>query len=113
MQSNFAAIMLFCAVTMLARSSRWFFPQPACALVSSGALCSCPDGGACGADMQEREFGLWGTFRVVLFHGTKPAKRAALASIASGSSEVLITNYGTLRWVTLRTNDARKWALTS
>ena len=65
-----------------------------------------------GPARKEREFGLWGTFRVVLFHGTKPAKQAALASIASGSSEVLITNYHMLRWVTLRTSDARKWAAT-
>lgn len=79
-------------------------------MVSSGAMFSRADGGACGSDVQEREFGLWGTFRVVLFHGTKPAKRTALASIASGSSEILITNYGSLRWVTRRTSDARKWA---
>ena len=84
--------------------------QPACALVSSGVFSGRADGGACVAGAQEREFGLWGTFRMVLFHGLPRAKQAALASIASGSSEILLTNYDTLRWATLAFDKACKSA---
>ncbi|KAK9838111.1 hypothetical protein WJX81_001965 [Elliptochloris bilobata] len=45
----------------------------------------------------QREFERWGTFRVCQFHGTRSAKRAALASIVDGNSEVLITSFDTLR----------------
>ena len=60
------------------------------------------------AGTQEREFTRWGTFRVALFHGTPIAKQAALTSIASGSSEVLLTSYDTFRWARLRTCGACK-----
>ena len=110
----YAAAVLSCAAnataTMLTRSSRCLSSQPAGALVSSGDFCGRADGGACGAGAQEREFGLWGTFRMVLFHGLPRAKQAALASIASGSSEILLTNYDTLRWVTLGFDEACKSA---
>jgi len=39
---------------------------------------------------------MWGRFRVATYHGA--GRKAALASVASSRSEILITSYSTLRY---------------
>jgi SNF2 family DNA or RNA helicase len=45
----------------------------------------------------QREFGMWGAFRVAIYHGHSDAREAAIQGIMNGTTEVLITSYDTFR----------------
>lgn len=45
----------------------------------------------------QREFNMWGAFRVAIYHGPQDARNAAMQGIVSGSIEILITSYDTFR----------------